>query len=606
MKNRSHPPFWNYPIDCLDRVSQSEWCFFLVLGAIRCVVRPYSGITHDAQLYCLQAMNRATGGFFDGDLFFLCGSQDSYSIFSILMAPWVAALGPAWSFMLVYTAAAALLIFAEIRLVRRFVPDRRAANVALVLLAVTELPWAGLGVFRLHEPFLTARLPAVALTLLGLERLLSGRRLAASMLMLLAFALHPLMAFGGILVGAGYFCATKLPSKFLLWIAVSAFTAAAVVGAIMLWSPAATKLFGYVDPAWYDVVRRRTPYNFLSAWSTADWWWVAYSLGVLTVTGKYLDRPAAIMTRLVILLGLAAVAGSAMAEWCPSALLLKGQPYRALWLVQFLAVPLGVLLMFRLWEKGTIAARLGAIFVLSATGRLFLLPPAAGSSWMRVLGQAPGEFGDAALALIAVVAVALFYSAARQVRVTACAAAILWCAGATAAFRFEDHLKGFGSFAEDRPHVGFVRQFIHEHRKDRSGAPTVYWPTDPTYVWFDLPAASFYSWSQTAGVVYHRGTAIQGQRRALLVRSFEIANLRKHYRRDVFRRHFSSFYQAGFDQPPPTRQDLIALCRAEPLDFVVLRQKFGGLAAATNGAVFIYDCRSIRDEQIDVNPGPID
>lgn len=285
MKNRSHPPFWKYPIDCLDRVSQSEWCFFLVLGAIRCVARPYSGIGHDAQLYCLQAMNRAMGGFFNGDLFFLCGSQDSYSIFSILMAPLVAALGPAWSFMLVYTAAAA----------------------------------------------------------------------------------------------------------------------------------------------------------------------------------------------------------------------------------------------------------------------------------------------------------------------------ILWCAGTTAAFFFEDHLKGFGSFAEDRPHVEFVRQFIHEHRKNRPGAPTVYWPTDPTYVWFHVPAASFYSWGQTAGVVYHRGTAIEGQRRALLARSFEIVNLRKRYRRDVFRRHFSSFYQAGFDAPRPTRRDLIDLCREETLDFVVLRQKFGGLVAATNGAVFIYDCRSIRDKSIDVN-----
>jgi hypothetical protein len=90
---------------------------------------------------------------------------------------------------------------------------------------------------------------------------------------------------------------------------------------------------------------------------------------------------------------------------------------------------------------------------------------------------------------------------------------------------------------------------------------------------------------------------MEGQRRALLVRSFEIANLRKHHRRDVFRRHFSPFYQADFDAPRPTRRELIALCREEPLDFVVLRQKFAGLVAATDGAVFIYDCRSIRDEQ---------
>ncbi len=63
--------------DSLDRVSQSELCLLLTLWALRSLVWPYWGIAHDAQIYSLQVMNRATGGIFAEDLFLSYGSQDS-------------------------------------------------------------------------------------------------------------------------------------------------------------------------------------------------------------------------------------------------------------------------------------------------------------------------------------------------------------------------------------------------------------------------------------------------------------------------------------------------------------------------------------------------
>ena len=40
--------------------------------------------------------------------------------------------------------------------------------------------------------------------------------------------------------------------------------------------------------------------------------------------------------------------------------------------------------------------------------------------------------------------------------------------------------------------------------------------------------------------------------------------------------------------------DLARLCREPDLDYAVLTRKIGNLHAATNGQVYIYDCRQVR------------
>ncbi|MFC1597605.1 hypothetical protein ACFL5Q_06680, partial [Planctomycetota bacterium] len=309
--------FGSHLKDSLDQVSRREWCLFLVLNALRWLVQPYGGITHDARLYAVQVMNRAKEGFFDQDLFFLYGSQDDYSLFSVLMAPLASKLGLSLSFFLVYVASTALLTFAEMRVVRALVPDRMAGNVALVLLTVTSLPWGGWDVFHVHESFLTPRLPAIALTLLGLEQLLRKRFFSASALMLAAMALHPLMAIGGLVLAVASACAARLSGRKLLALGATTAVAATV---LLLYEPLGTRLLGTIDPEWYDIVRRRCPYTFPSVWTAMDWWEIAYSLVVVVLGCAYLDRHRVTVMRLVILLALAAVAGSVLAEAYPYAL----------------------------------------------------------------------------------------------------------------------------------------------------------------------------------------------------------------------------------------------------------------------------------------------
>jgi len=429
-----------------------------------------------------------------------------------------------------------------------------------------------------------------------------------------------------------------------------------------------------------------------------DWWEIAYSEVVVVLGCVYLGRHRVTVMRLVILLALAAVAGSVLAEAHPYALLLQGQPYRSLWLLQFFALLLGVLVTFRLWQNGTAAARLGAALVFSFTTRLLLpgnlevesisstltiwaslfvlfaivfyrvrfrsqpgqeaakdaLPTSEGNGpvlaqrrwgcspsclpaspqtgcagwlcpsvlvslaatglWLSLTeaaGFCVGESGktnpvatlwlalsmwsDGVLVLAGIVLIAGLRAVVKDIPRTRVVAATVWVGLGGAAFFLQHDLDRWAHITKYRDDVAFVRRFVHDHSPNGDRAPSVYWPMDPNLVWFDVPARSFYSWPQTAGVAFSRGTAVEGQRRALLVRKFEIAEMRQSYDRDVFWDFHSGFYQTTIDEPGPTRQDLIALCKEEELDFVVLPRVFNDLAAGTNGSVFIYDCRSIRN-----------
>src|SRR5579875_1347035 len=177
---------------------------FCLLLAANAVALPYRNFVHDANLYGVQVLNRVDPGRFHNDLFFRYGSQDKYSVFSQIAAPLVVWLGLPTTFFVLYLASIALFLFALQRFVRAILQEPIVATLALLFVAVTEIPFGGLRVFHVNEPFLTPRLAANALVLLGLERLLAGRLVQAWGLVLIALPLHPLMAFPGALILAGW------------------------------------------------------------------------------------------------------------------------------------------------------------------------------------------------------------------------------------------------------------------------------------------------------------------------------------------------------------------------------------------------------------------
>ena len=86
------------------------------------------------------------------------------------------------------------------RFVRALLPDPLLSSLTLVFLVATPIPYGGIGSFHVMECFLTPRVPATALVLFALEPLPRGRCLLALLLLAAGCLIHPLMAFGALLV----------------------------------------------------------------------------------------------------------------------------------------------------------------------------------------------------------------------------------------------------------------------------------------------------------------------------------------------------------------------------------------------------------------------
>jgi hypothetical protein len=104
-------------------------CLLLVANAL---THPYHGLCHDARLYAAQIAEKVAPGTLGQDLYLRYGSQDRYSVFTLVMAPLAAAAGLPFAFFAAYLACKLLYFWALARLVRAVVPDRVAALLALV------------------------------------------------------------------------------------------------------------------------------------------------------------------------------------------------------------------------------------------------------------------------------------------------------------------------------------------------------------------------------------------------------------------------------------------------------------------------------------------
>jgi hypothetical protein len=169
-------------------------CLALLANAF---FRPYLGLFHDARLYAFYLESRlepAQG--FDQDLYLLYGSQDRYSLFSFLMLPLVKIVGLDAGMVLVYMLSKALLFWGCQRLVRVLTRNDMLTAVIVLFFAVVPVTFGGNEVFHVNEPFLTPRLIASGLVLLGLERGLAGKIVLPAALLFAGLAMHPLMGYG--------------------------------------------------------------------------------------------------------------------------------------------------------------------------------------------------------------------------------------------------------------------------------------------------------------------------------------------------------------------------------------------------------------------------
>ncbi|HYM27073.1 MAG TPA: hypothetical protein VET66_02910, partial [Steroidobacteraceae bacterium] len=144
------------------------------LAALWVLGRRYGGFTHDATLYLLQGFHALDPVFYGRDLVFAHRAQDSYTVFPRLYALLIEALG-AGSAALAVTIAGQLAFFmAAAALVFR-IAGGLTGWWSLALLAAVSGYYGGVGVFRIAEPFATARTLSEPLVLAALACTLSSR-----------------------------------------------------------------------------------------------------------------------------------------------------------------------------------------------------------------------------------------------------------------------------------------------------------------------------------------------------------------------------------------------------------------------------------------------
>lgn len=331
--------------------------------AVALLNRGYEGVRHDGTLYWGQLLLRQGAQQLAGDPFFQGGSQDSYSLFSLLLGPVMASLRSAWAVPLVVLACLAASALAVLALLRRLL-DGHLPSAAFGLLAIMCISplYGGLHLFSYTEPFLTARTLAEPLVLWSLVPLVSRRLMPALALQLAALAFHPLMALPALVVTWLMACA-RTPRWLLLLVVPALALASAATGQV----PWGRWLLRTYDPYWWALVSQANVQVVLGNWRLADWATAATDIGVIASVALKLPRAAPrqmLWSLLAATAGLMVFAGVATdgLRW---ALPTQLQLWRVLWLVHLLSLSLAPWLVWRLWTPGGMARIASTLVVLA-------------------------------------------------------------------------------------------------------------------------------------------------------------------------------------------------------------------------------------------------
>jgi hypothetical protein len=362
--------------------------FGLVLVALWVILTPYPGITHDGQGYALQAMARLSPAVFADDVFLRFQSQDDFTVYPLMQAAVIGLLDLDRGTSLL-TLLFQIAWFASAWLVLRQLTGQRLALLGLGLLVVMPGHYGAMRIFQLGEPFLTARLPAEALSLLGIGLYLKRRIPLSVAALAMALLLHPLMAFPALLVIALAEVSERFGSRAALaGIALVGASAIVAGGPLSTWQPVA-------GAAWIELLRGRSPQLFTDLWRPLDWSTTVQALATLAIlvvcTETRLPRR---LVAAAIAVGITGLALAAVAStWPQLDLLLKGQPWRWLWLCRFLAIAMLPVVAVALWRAP--GARRAAALIL-ASSWLIVLPISARSG---VTQAVPGILAAVALLL---------------------------------------------------------------------------------------------------------------------------------------------------------------------------------------------------------------
>jgi hypothetical protein len=507
---------------------------------------------------------------------------------------------------------------------------------------------------NVQEPFVTPRMLACGLVLLGLDWQLRGRPVLSGATILLAAALHPLMAFGGLLVWAGFHLWKHLGVKTFVGALVGTFVLMAIVLAV---EPLGKRCFGAMDDVWRQSILYSSSFNFPSEWAWSDWAYLAFQLAILGAAiwrFHSIDADKARFLIVLLVVTLAAAVGAVLAEQSPYALLFQGQPYRAFWLLAFLHLALVFWLAIDCFQQTALVGQLAGCALLaylcSVNGIVaeYVLPmllfPIFGVA-LRGMDKEPrdptwlvhsvqmsvviGSLGWMAYKFVLLARgydeMLLRYPDHREVLemfllnlgptvflVVLCwllvripwhrpawyGVAAVGCLGVqTLFFAFPETDVYQERCTRYRADLRVVHEIIARDRPASQPLATVYCNLGCLdYVWLNLHSNSYFDWWQTGNYMFRREMAVEGQRRARLVGPFEIARYRKieHQLTPGYKDGVARLFQTDFSRGPINQDDVARLCREPGLDYLVLEQKVEGVPAVQAGRLYLYSCNDVR------------
>lgn len=314
----------------LNDVKLHPWT--LVSALLFCVAgsfaaTPYSGIVTDARLYVLQGLRWLDPAGFARDLWFTFGSQDDYTIYSPYLAVFLRVFGLAEGAML--AAAVNLTIFAAASLALGIsVLGFRRGILAGLALASIPLPLGPEGFLRIAEGLATPRTLAVAASMVGLACAFHRRPVGTLAFSAVAMLLHPIMALGPSCVAAFLL----IPRARIRWALLGG---SGVAGTVFLGGTLG--LMPLMSQQWLEYVRG-TPLVFIDTWIEASWPALSVYFGLVLAGALFADPGRRRFYGIVATAGALGLAVSWLAAHVPIVQLLQTQPWRAVWLVQVVAV----------------------------------------------------------------------------------------------------------------------------------------------------------------------------------------------------------------------------------------------------------------------------
>ncbi|MBV8849238.1 MAG: hypothetical protein JOZ16_06595 [Methylobacteriaceae bacterium] len=324
-------------------------------AAFWALTHPYAGIVHDARIYIGRVMADLDPAGLGRDLMFVHDGQFAFSLFPLIIRGLVVHFGPGAAAKIVSGLGCLCSFVAALVLAAQLVKGRA---VWLLVIVACVLPHAyGSQIFQTAETLAVPRPFAEAAVLLSLAALISGRPLIAIALVLIGFALHPIMA----LAGAGVLALAYWHN----WRVIAAALAAGACALFfaLLGVPLFDRLLVKIDSEWLDFLLHLNSYLSPGLWTSYDWGAIAAQTAIIAIAADLLAGPARRVFFAALAVGLGGlVAAIVLGDMAGSLLAVQMQFWRAIWLIAALAP----------FAYGLCVIRLGADATHGWSGRVTL------------------------------------------------------------------------------------------------------------------------------------------------------------------------------------------------------------------------------------------